>query len=662
MSGKKMFVVESPNKIQKLSKILGKDYIVVASVGHIRSIPSKGMNIDIENGFEPKFEVSQGKRDVVSNIKKIASTVDEIFLATDSDREGEAIAFHIYDILNKNDQKKCTRVTFTEITTKAVLASLEKKRPIDDNLVNAQKARQVLDRLIGYTISPLVWKKVASKTSAGRVQSVALKIVVDREKEIKAFVSEYFWYIDADLKAKEGDFKARVVTSDKDNRYLDEKLVEEEYKKLEEAKYKIKSVERKKKDVSANPPFDTSSLQTTASTILSWGVKKTAQIAQKIYESGHCSYIRTDSYSIAPEAIDSARKLIKEKAGDDYLPSKPNTYVKKAKSASQEAHECIRPTDVNYAGNDLPEDEKKLYKLIRERFIACQMKPMIIDTVTYHVESSSKHNLIAKGQTVRFDGWSKVYRYSTTKDTVLPNVSEKEELDLKELIRTKGSTKPPPRYNEGSLVKKMEEDGVGRPSTYPSIMENIYGREYVKSVSKKGILEATDLGIKVSDYLCEHFSTFIMDVKYTALLEGFLDIIEDGTRTYVEVVKDAYDKMMEDVSKARGEEVKIVGSTKCTVCKKGSIVEKSGTFGVFYACDQYPTCKSIYVLDKDGKMEIKVDKKFDKTKECSECKKEGRKGYLIQRKNKSKNTSFFGCNQYPKCKHTESDAMDILEE
>jgi DNA topoisomerase-1 len=657
----KLFIVESPNKCGKLRKILGKDYTVAASVGHIRGIPAKGMNIDIENGFAPKFEVSKGKGDVVKNLKKLAAKAEEVILATDDDREGEAIAFHIWDVLPKRDQAKCTRVTFREITSKAVLASLKNKREINENLVNAQKARQVLDRLIGYTISPLLWNKVASKTSAGRVQSIALKIVADREKEIKAFKPTDFWYVDADLKAKKGEFKARVVTKDKDNRYLDQQLVEKDYKALEKASYKMDKVEKKEKKVKAYPPFDTSSLQTTASTVFNWPIKKTATVAQKLYEQGHVTYIRTDSYNIAPEAVEDVRKLIKANVGDSYLPAKPLVYKKKAKAASQEAHECIRPTDVNMRETDLIGDEQKLYKLIRDRFIACQMNSMVVDTVTYHVKTSTKHSLIAKGQTVRFDGWSRVYRHISTKENILPDVEEKEPLDLKELIKTKGTTKPPPRYNEGSLVKKMEDEGVGRPSTYPTIMENIQKREYVKKKDKKGTLEATELGIRVSEYLDSQFDQFIMDLKYTASLESDLDILEDGKRTYIEVVKDTYDKMMDLVTKAKGEGAKIVGSTKCTVCKQGNVVEKGGRYGVFYACDRYPECKSIFNLSEDGKLTPKVKKEIDTSRPCPECKKAKRKGYLQKRKNRKQDSFFYGCNQYPKCKYTESETMENFD-
>lgn len=647
----KLFIVESPGKCGTLRKILGSEYCVEASIGHIRSIPAKGMNIDIENGFAPKFEVSKGREDVVKKIKKLAAESDEVILATDDDREGEAIAFHLFDVLPKRDQKKCTRITYKEITKAAVTNALKNKRKIDDDMVDAQKARQVLDRLIGYTISPLLWKKVASKTSAGRVQSVALKIVSDRETEIKAFKPTDFWYVDADLKSKKGDFTARVVTKDRDNRYLDQKVLENEYKELESAIYKVEKVLKKAKSVKPNPPFDTSSLQTTASTLFNWPIKKTAKVAQSLYEKGKVTYIRTDSYSIAPEAVSAARALIKSKVGDTYLPSKANIY-KKTKGANQEAHECIRPTDCTYTGDDLGVDDQKLYRLIRERLVACQMKPMIVDTVTYKIKTSSKHSLIAKGQSVSFDGWSKVYRHLSTKNKILPSVVEGESLDLNHLNKIKGATKPPPRYNEGSLVKKMEDEGVGRPSTYPSIMENIRNREYVRGIDKKGTLEATELGIKVSSYLSDHFDEFIMNVKYTAELEESLDIICNGKATYLDVVKSTYDQMLVTVNKARGDSVNITGSAKCSKCKGGSIVERFGKYGAFYSCDQYPTCKSSYVLGQDGKFQVKEAFKPEKGPDCPECKKNKRGGVLLKRKNRKENSFFYGCSEYPKCKHT----------
>jgi DNA topoisomerase-1 len=453
-----------------------------------------------------------------------------------------------------------------------------------------------------------------------------LKIVSDREKEITSFKPT-------------------------------EKVVEDEYKKLEKATFIVNKVNRKEKSVKANHPFDTSSLQTTASTIFSWPVKRTSQSAQKLYEKGVITYIRTDSYKISKEAVKAVRELITSNLGDSYLPDKQNVF-KKAKGNNQEAHECIRPTKQEYTGSDLTGDEQKLYQLIRARFIACQMAPMLVDTVNYDIKASSKHKLIAKGQSIKFDGWSKIYTHVSTKNKMLPAVSEGETLDLNKLSKVKGATKPPPRYNEGSLVKKMEEESVGRPSTYASIMENIQKREYVKKLDRKGVLGATELGIKVSDYLADHFNDFIMNIKYTAMLEEKLDIIEAGEDTYLKVVQETYDLMMKMVVEAKGNVPQIKGTAVCSVCKKGTVIERGGKWGTFYACDQYPTCKTTYTLSEDGKLAKKEAKSLDKSKPCPECKKVKRKGFLQKRKNNKQNSFFYGCNQYPKCKHTESDAMD----
>ena len=655
---KKMFIVESPNKIQKLRKILGDDYVIVASVGHIRSIPKRGLNISVDSDFLPRFEISSGKKDVVSNIKKVASQCAEVIIATDLDREGEAIAYHIYDILPAKDQKKCCRVTFTEITQKAVLDSLKNKREINYKLVDAQKARQVLDRLIGYSISPLLWQKVASKTSAGRVQSIALKIVSDREKEINDFKPQDFWYVDAELKSGSGYFTARVVTKDKDNRYSDEKLVDSDILDLSSASYKVDKVLEKKKSIKPYPPFDTSSMQTTASSLLNWPVKKTSQVAQKLYEQGLTSYIRSDSFSIAPEALSSVREFIKGDIGNDYLPGSANYYAKKAKSSSQEAHECIRPTDCSYTGDDLVSDEKILYNLIRDRFISCQMKPMVVNTVAYDIKASSGHNLISRGKSLNFDGWSRVWSYGSSKDKILPVVKKGDSLNLNKLDKTKGTTKPPPRYNEGSLVKKMEEEGVGRPSTYPTIIENINNRNYVKKLDKKGTMAATELGTQVSEYLSEKFSDFIMDIRYTASLEDDLDVIEDGKKSYLDVVKSTYDQMIAKIREAKGMTIEITGSNKCTVCGEGIISERTGRYGSFFSCDRYPDCKSIFEINDKGEFYQKQKKEIDKSKKCPECEKKKREGYLLKRKNRKKDSYFYGCSNYPKCKHTESDSLE----
>ena len=658
-----LFIVESPNKCKKLNTYLGSNYIVMASVGHVQSIPRKGMNIDIKNGFIPHYEISSDKKEVVKKIRNAAKTVDSIILATDADREGEAIAHSVYDLFNATCKKKCVRITFNEITKKAVLDAVASPRDIDMDQVNAQKARQVLDRLIGYKISPLLWFTVGSGLSAGRVQSIALKIVAQREKEILAFKPTDYWLIDALLQSDDGDFWARVVTKEKDNRYLDDKLSAKDFEELKKATFKVDKIEKKEVKRKALPPFDTVALQKTCSSVFGWSTKKTSMIAQALYEKGKITYIRTDSYNISKEAVDSVRTFIKESTSSKYLPAKPNIYVKKSKlkAGAQEAHECIRPTDNKDSGSDLDDsDHKKMYQLIRSRFVACQMTPMLVNTVTYTVASSTKKKLIAKGQTIKFDGWSKVYKYSMTKEEVLPVCVEGEKLDLKDSKRTKHSTQPPPRYKEGSLVEKMEKEGVGRPSTYASIMDSIQKRGYVeKTKGKNGSLQATELGLRVFEFLNKNFSDFIMNLAFTANMEEDLDKIEHGEKTYVDVVDAVYKVMQAEIKKAEKDSPKkkdVTTGEKCKSCENGYIVQRHGKFGDFYSCDQYPKCKSVYVKDDDGKFNVKKRAVAKTTgKKCPECEKNGRKGEMVERKNKKDGSMFYGCSLYPKCRCSKSE-------
>lgn len=652
---KNLVIVESPNKCAKISSFLGKDYKVIASVGHIREIPKKGMNIDIKNGFLPVFETSKDKKDVVKKIKEEAKLADKIYLATDPDREGHAISWHIYDILDKDSKAKCLRVMFNEITSKSIKSAIENPKKIEEfeTSINAQKARQVLDRLIGYKISPMLWYTVSAGTSAGRVQSIALKLVCEREKDILAFKSQDFWYIDALLQCKKGEFWAKVVTKDKDNRYLDEKLSTEDFEKLKKAQFKLDSIEKKEKKIDPYPPFDTSSLGTACSSIFGWPIKKTASLSQSLYEKGAITYIRSDSFNISQEAIDEVRSFIKKNASKEYYPDKPNIYTKKAnaKVASQEAHECIRPTHVDNKGDDLDiEDEQKLYKLIRTRFVACQMTPMIVDTLTYNVKSSTKHSLIAKGQTIKFDGWYKVYKYIAAKEEILPEAESGEELKLKDINKSKHSTQPPPRYNEGSLVKKMETEGVGRPSTYASIMESIKKRGYVESIKgKKGALSATELGMKVYDFLQPNFKDFFMDLSFTATVEEDLDKIKDGEKDYLGVVTNVYNIMQEEIKKAKvATALDVSTGEKCMTkgCEKGSIIKKHGKFGDFWACDQYGNgCKTIYEKDENGKFHIKENKISGEStgNVCPICK----KGNIMAKTGKF--GEFYACGNYPDC-------------
>lgn len=655
---KKLFIVESPNKCSKIKGFLGDDFVVTASVGHIRSIPKKGMNIDIKGGFIPTYEVSSDKKDVVKKIKEEAKKAEKIYLATDPDREGAAIAFSIYEILDKADQKKCVRVSFDEITKKAVTTAIANASPMEEHmdLINAAKARQVLDRLIGYKISPLLWFKVGTGTSAGRVQSIALKFISAREKEIQAFVPQDYWFLEANLACDNGSFWAKVVTKDKDNKYLDEKIAAADLEKLKKASYKIENIEKAERQTKPNPPFDTSSLQTACSSLFGWGAKKTASLSQTLYEQGRITYIRTDSFNISEDAMTEVRGLIKSEYSDKYLASTPQKYSKKSKSASQEAHECIRPTHCDDLGDDVSDsDAKKLYKLIRDRFFACQMSPMVVNTVAYTTKASTGHTLISRGQAIKFDGWSKVYKYSKTKEETLPDTKEGETLKLEDIKKTKHTTEPPGRYNEGSLIKKMESEGVGRPSTYASILDAIQKKGYVeKAKSGKGALAPTDLGMKIFDYLDPKFSKdFFMDVAFTAAMEDDLDEIAQGRKTYLDVVQKVYDIMLDEIKKAEvegGDKPKNYKATdqSCLVCEKGLIVERGGKFGKFFSCDQYPKCKSIFVLGEDGKFKVKEAKSkspAEKTgQKCTVCK----KGDIVKRTGQY--GDFFACNAFPKCK------------
>ena len=657
----KLFIVESPNKCAKIQGYLGSEYRVKASVGHIMEIPPKGgLQIDIKNGFEPTYQICPNKKDVVKELKELAKKSSEVILATDRDREGENISASIYNNLSKEDQKKCKRITFIEITEKAIKKALQEPRSLDKHLIDAQKARAVLDRIIGFRASSTLWSGGLPRTSAGRCQSVILKLLVDLEKEIAAFKPEDYWFLEALLKCKTGEFWAKVVTKNKDNKYIDEKIALADLEKLKKASFKIAKITRKEEKRNAYPPFDTASLQVSASSIFNWPASKTQTLAQNLYVAGLVSYIRSDSFNISEEALVEDRALIKSSFGDTYLPSKANIYAKKSSAGAQEAHECIRPTHIKDDGSDIDnEEEKTLYKLIRDRFIACQMNPMVVDVVEYLIKTNTGHNLIARGQTIKFDGWYKAYKYSQAKEEILPNVTENEALDLKDIKCTKHTTKPPARYKDGSLIKKMESEGVGRPSTRDKIIKVIQDRGYVEKI-KGGAFKATDLGMRVCDFLVPRFKDFFMDIKYTAKLEEDLDEIATGKKTYLDVVQTVYDFLMQHIKDSKDmpgstprEPPKLTGK-KCSVCKDGDIAEKNGKFGMFFACTNYPKCKTIYSQDEDGEFHIHAKKVVKKVgRKCPECEKHGRDGELLERKSK-KGSIFIGCSAYPLCHYSES--------
>ena len=635
----KLVVVESPKKGRNIQTMIGGDYRVIASQGHIREIPPDAMNVNISGGFTPIFQVSPDKHGFVSELRREANQADEIYLATDADREGESISWHIWELLDKDCRKKCKRIVFHEVTKKGLTESLKHPGKIDDNMVKAQLARQVLDRLIGYSASPLLWNAVAPRTSAGRVQSVALRLICDRQAEIDAFKPSDFWTIEAELENKAGAFLAIMETEDDNNRLFDEKTAQNAFQTLKTARYKVGKVRRKERQEKAPAPFDTNSLQTAAAAILDWAGTKTMKVAQSLYENGQITYPRTDSFNIADEAVDSVRNLISTNLDKTYLPATVNKYSKKSSVAAQEAHECIRPTDIARRPESLSGDDKALYQLVRERFVACQMSPMILDTVVYTIKTNSPHNLVAKGQTIRFDGWSKIWHYKKTDEETLPNADEGEALQLQDLQCPKHSTKPPDRYSEVSLPKKMETEGVGRPATRAPIIQSIQDKGYVAKDKKAFV--PTDLGRQICNYLTPKFNDFFMDVKFTARLEEDLDLITKGKKDYLGVVAPVYEIIKQkigpvpDPPKPTGE--------KCSVCKTGEIMEKTGKHGIFYSCGRYPDCKTIFI--KDGhKFSVKDISIKPTGVSCSVCE----TGQVVEKQGAY--GAFFCCNRYPECK------------
>jgi len=636
---KSLVIVESPAKAKTIEKYLGKGYEVLASVGHIMDLPKNDIGVELKNRtFEPTLIVSPGKEKVVAHLKKAASTADAIFLAPDPDREGEAIAAHLAIQLGTTAQarKKIRRVTFNEITKKAVQEAFAHARDVDQNLVDAQQTRRVLDRLVGYQISPLLWDKVRRGLSAGRVQTVALRLIVEREREIRAFQPVEYWTLDALLhpdKQPDASFKARFVGidgepvrvpggTDKEGKdqfiagaLPDKKSMDEVMAALEKAQWSLASVQYREQQRKPLPPFITSQLQRDASNKLGFNVRRTMGVAQRLYEGidvgpegtvGLITYMRTDSPRVAPEAIAGAREWILKQLGARYLPELPNAY--KGKKDAQDAHEAIRPTDASRTPESiaryLTDEQLKLYTLIWQRFVASQMTPAIYDVTTAKIAAVSAktrrtYDFRVSGSVMRFDGFLKLYEVAEEKkdeedespSTKLPNLDNVKKLDLDDLLEEQHFTEPPPRYNEASLVKELEERGVGRPSTYASIINTIQDREYVvKHGGSRGRFYPTEIGVVVCDLLVKNFP-YIFDTKYTARLEEELDDIEEGKEKWTDLLNGFYDhfedelkdagKKMEDIK--RMEEVT---NEKCDVCGSPLLL-KWGKFGSFYACSAY---------------------------------------------------------------------------
>lgn len=619
----KLIVVESPTKARTLGRFLGGDYIIEASMGHIRDLPLKKLGVDIEHNFKPEYVISKGKTAVVKKLKELAKKTDSIILATDQDREGEAIAWHIQYLLKG---KKFARITFHEITKTAIEAALKNPGEVDLKLVDAQAGRRILDRLVGYRLSPILWQKVRRGLSAGRVQSVAVKLIVEREEEIKAFKPEAYWVVGARLKKDEVEFEAYL------KKIYDEVKAKEAAEILGKAQYLVKDVETREVKQWPLPPFITSTLQRAAGNRLKWSAKKTMRQAQQLYEQGLITYHRTDSTNLAQEAVSQARNFIGKKFGQEYLPEKPIFYKSKSKNV-QGAHEAIRPTD---ATREIVDDQSanRLYRLIWERFMACQMKPAIV-AKTKVVITAERCELMAEGERLVFDGWLKADKRLMIKDLRLPALKQGDNLALVKVLDEKKFTQPPARYTEASLIKVLEQKGIGRPSTYAPILSTIQDRFYVEKQEQK--LVPTSIGMTVTKFLIEYFPK-IMDYEFTAKMEGGLDEIAQGKQSSQELLKKFYSDFdsnlikVKEIAKRAKIEVESTGE-KCPECKEGDVVIRTGRFGKFLSCSRFPECKY-----------TKQYKEILPGITCPEC-----KGEIVIKKTK-RGKQFYGCGNYPKCK------------
>ena len=593
-----LVIVESPAKATTIKKILGSKYKIEASMGHIRDLPKSQLGIDVENNFEPKYINIRGKAELIKKLKKEAQSATKVYLATDPDREGEAIAWHLACLLDLDNNSDC-RITFNEITKNGIQNAIKEPRKIDMDLVDAQQARRVLDRIVGYKISPLLWKKVRKGLSAGRVQSVAVRIIVDREKEIENFKAEEYWSLDANAEKDKSKFVIRLINHKNEKIEIhSEEEINSIIKDLEKEKYIVDSIKAGEKKRTPTPPFTTSTLQQEASRKLGYTTKRTMSVAQGLYEEGLITYMRTDSTRISEEARAMAKEQITSQYGKDYY---ENRYYKTKKDA-QDAHEAIRPTYIDKLPEDIKDkyasDQYKLYKLIYERFLASQMASAIYDTMTVDVRSG-EYLFRANGSRIKFAGFMKVYVEGNDenleeKDVILPELNEGEELKIKELIPTQHFTEPPARYTEASLVKALEERGIGRPSTYAPTISTILDRHYIER-EKKALLP-TELGRIVDNLLRENFED-IVDVKFTAQMEDKLDEIGEGTESWKKVISDFYEpfiKNLENVEEKIGKvELKDeVTDVPCEKCGRMMVI-KIGRYGKFMACPGFPECRNI---------------------------------------------------------------------
>jgi len=644
-----LVIVESPAKAKTIGRFLGKNYKIVASVGHVRDLPKSQMGVDIDNNFQPKYITIRGKGDVIAKLKKEAKSSDKIFLATDPDREGEAISWHLANLLNIDEKKSC-RVTFNEITKNAVQSAIKSPRPINMSIVDAQQARRVLDRIVGYKISPILWKKVRKGLSAGRVQSVATRLIVDREEEIDNFIPEEYWSIISKLAKNSGgaSFEAKFYgTDNKKIELTNEEQVKKILKEIENAKYTVSKIKKGEKRRNPAPPFTTSTLQQEASRKLGFATRKTMMVAQQLYEGveikgtgavGLVTYIRTDSTRIASEAVSEAKSYIESNYGDKYLPGEVRVY--KNRSAAQDAHEAIRPTHINMTPDSVKEslsnEQFKLYRLIWDRFMASQMASAVYDAMSVDIQAGG-YLFKATGSKVKFQGFMKLYiegrdDEGEEDEANLPELLEGEELKLKKIDPKQHFTQPPQRYTEASLVKALEEKGIGRPSTYAPTITTILSRGYVEKDKK--ILYPTELGKIVTDIMKNYFKD-IMDIQFTAQMEDKLDSVEEGDKSWVDVLKEFYDPFAIVLTEAESQigNIEIPDEVTDEICEKcgRNMVIKQGRFGKFLACPGFPECRNARPIIEEAGVN------------CPKC------GARVLVKKTRKGKKYFGCEKNPEC-------------
>jgi len=647
MSSYKLLIVESPAKAKTISKYLGRGYKVEASQGHVRDLPKSQLGVDIENNFEPKYITIRGRGDILTRIRKEAKGASRIFLATDPDREGEAISWHLAAMLGIDEKDAC-RIEFNEVTSKAVKAAVKNPRPLDMNLINAQQARRVLDRLVGYKISPLLWSKVRKGLSGGRVQSVASAMICAREREIEAFEADEYWTIDGEYTSGKQRFSARFVSAGDEKELKGKDDTDEIMRRIEGASFTVLSVKKAERKKYPAPPFTTSNLQQEASRKLNFTAIKTMQIAQQLYEGvevegmgslGLVSYIRTDSTRISDDAMAELRQAISERFGGEYLPETPNVY--KSRKNAQDAHEAIRPTDAGLRPEKLKglisNDQYKLYKLIYDRFFASQRTPAVYDTMTADITSSDGILFRHTSQKLKFAGFTAVYEEGIDDEAVetdnrMPNLTEGESVKLVSAAPEQHFTQPPARYTEATLVKALEEKGIGRPSTYAPTIATIIQRGYISREKKR--LYPTELGNVVNDLMTRSFPD-IVDIQFTAEMETKLDQVESGEAEWHKVITDFYgpfEKTLE-AAEATIEKVKVEDEVSDVPCEKcgAMMVYKMGRFGRFLACPRFPECRHTQAILKA----IDVP--------CPDC-----GGKLIERVSR-KGRKFFGCERYPEC-------------